>query len=195
MRELALTDMERAGAFEDAERTFQMTEEVFRVFYEQTARPLWLYLARTTGDDRLADDLLQETYYRFLRTRTTFESDDHRRHYLFRIATNLVRDQWRRARTDAIELGDPSDAPAAVEDHAAGNRALNRIDVTRALDQLKPRERSLLWLAYAQGFSHEEIAAQLGLRTGSLKALLFRARRRLIAVLGDRYRFAGGRRD
>jgi RNA polymerase sigma-70 factor (ECF subfamily) len=195
MRELALTDMERAGAFEDAERTFQMTEDVFRVFYEQTARPLWLYLARTTGDDRLADDLLQETYYRFLRTRTTFESDDHRRHYLFRIATNLVRDQWRRARTDAIELGDVSDAPAAVEDHAAGDRALNRIDVTRALDQLKPRERSLLWLAYAQGFSHEEIAAQLGLRTGSLKALLFRARRRLVAVLGDRYRSAGGRRD
>jgi RNA polymerase sigma-70 factor, ECF subfamily len=195
MRELALTDMERAGAFEDAERTFQMTEDVFRVFYEQTARPLWLYLARTTGDDRLADDLLQETYYRFLRTRTTFESDDHRRHYLFRIATNLVRDQWRRARTDAIELGDVSDAPATVEDHAAGDRALNRIDVTRALDQLKPRERSLLWLAYAQGFSHEEIAAQLGLRTGSLKALLFRARRRLVAVLGDRYRSAGGRRD
>ena len=87
MRELALTDMERAGAFEDAERTFQMTEEAFRVFYDQTARPIWLYLARTTGDDRLADDLLQETYYRFLRTRTNFDSDDHRRHYLFRIAT------------------------------------------------------------------------------------------------------------
>ncbi len=106
MREFALTEMERAGAFEDAERTFQMTEEAFRVFYEQTARPVWVYLARTTGDDRLADDLLQETYYRFLRSRPAFESDDHRRHYLFRIATNLVRDQWRRARTDAVDLGE-----------------------------------------------------------------------------------------
>jgi RNA polymerase sigma-70 factor (ECF subfamily) len=186
--------MERAGAFEDAERTFQMTEEAFRVFYEQTARPIWLYLARTTGDDRLADDLLQETYYRFLRTRTTFESDDHRRHYLFRIATNLVRDQWRRARTDAIELGEVLEMPDACEDHAVGERALGRIDVIRALGHLKPRERSLLWLAYAQGFSHEEIASQLGLRTSSLKALLFRARRRLVAVLGDGYR-SGGRRD
>jgi RNA polymerase sigma-70 factor (ECF subfamily) len=194
MRELAVTDMERAGAFEDAERTFQMTEEAFRVFYEQTARPMWLYLARATGDDRLADDLLQETYYRFLRSRTTFESDDHRRHYLFRIATNLVRDEWRRARTDAVDLGDGSDITTARDDHAVGDRALGRIDVIRALDQLKPRERSLLWLAYAQGFSHEEIAAQLGLRTGSLKALLFRARRRLVAVLGDRYR-SGGRHD
>jgi len=194
MRELVLTDLERVGAFDDAERTFQMTEEAFRVFYEQTARPIWVYLARSTGDDRLADDLLQETYYRFLRTRTTFESDDHRRHYLFRIATNLVRDQWRRARTDAVDRSDVSDVPVLSEDHAVGDRALGRIDVARALEQLKPRERSLLWLAYAQGFSHEEIAAQLGLRTGSLKALLFRARRRLIAVLGDRYR-SGGRRD
>src|SRR5262245_31634184 len=194
MREIALTDMERAGAFEDAERTFQMTEEAFRVFYEQTARPMWLYLARTTGDDRLADDLLQEAYYRFLRTRTTFESDDHRRHYLFRIATNLVRDQWRRSRTDAVDLGVAAEVPAVSEDSMVGDRALGRIDVSRALEQLKPRERSLLWLAYAQGFSHEEIAAQLGLRTGSLKALLFRARRRLVAVLGDGYR-SGGRHD
>ena len=190
MREFVLTDMERAGAFEDAERTFQMTEEAFRVFYEQTARPVWVYLARTTGDDRLADDLLQETYYRFLRARTAFDSDDHRRHYLFRIATNLVRDQWRRARTDAVDLGEAAEVPETSEDN---DRALGRIDLTRALEQLKPRERSLLWLAYAQGFSHEEIAAQLGLRTGSLKALLFRARRRLVSVLGDRYR-SGGRR-
>jgi RNA polymerase sigma-70 factor (ECF subfamily) len=52
------------------------------------------------------------------------------------------------------------------------------------MDQLKPRERSLLWLAYAQGFSHAEIAELLGLKTASLKALLFRARQRLITLLG-----------
>ena len=185
MREIALTDMERAGAFEDAERTFQMTEEAFRIFYDQTARPIWLYLARTTGDDRLADDLLQETYYRFLRTRTSFDSDDHRRHYLFRIATNLVRDQWRQSRTKAVDLDQASELSMAADEGNVGERTLRRIEVTRALDQLKPRERTLLWLAYAQGFSHEEIASQLGLRTGSLKALLFRARRRLVTILGN----------
>jgi DNA-directed RNA polymerase specialized sigma24 family protein len=68
MREATLTDMERLGAFDEAERTFQMTEEAFRVFYELTARPVRIYLARMCGDDRAADDLLQETYYRFLRS-------------------------------------------------------------------------------------------------------------------------------
>jgi RNA polymerase sigma-70 factor (ECF subfamily) len=49
---------------------------------------------------------------------------------------------------------------------------------------MKPRERSLLWLAYAQGCSHEEIAEVLGVKRASLKALLFRARKRLLGLLG-----------
>src|SRR3954453_14106366 len=99
MTEWTLSDMERLSALSDADRTFQMSEEAFRSFYELTSRPVWLYLARITGDRRLADDLLQETYYRFLRAATAFESEDHRRNYLFRIATNLANDHRRRSRT------------------------------------------------------------------------------------------------
>jgi RNA polymerase sigma-70 factor (ECF subfamily) len=52
------------------------------------------------------------------------------------------------------------------------------------MERLTSRERELLWLAYAQGSSHEEIAQTLGLKTGSIKLLLFRARRRLAQYLG-----------
>jgi RNA polymerase sigma-70 factor (ECF subfamily) len=45
------------------------------------------------------------------------------------------------------------------------------------------RDRELLWLAYAQGSSHREIADSLGLKTASIKLLLFRARRRLAKLL------------
>ena len=48
---------------------------------------------------------------------------------------------------------------------------------------LKPRERSMLWLAYALGWSHEEIAASIGVKTGSLKPMLHRARQRLAGLL------------
>ena len=88
MRDLALTDMERLGAFDEAERTFLMTEEAFRVFYELTARPVRVYLARMTGDDRLADDLLQETYYRFLRSNAAFENAGRRVARLLRRRAN-----------------------------------------------------------------------------------------------------------
>jgi RNA polymerase sigma-70 factor (ECF subfamily) len=176
---MTLTNVERIGAFEAAERTFQMDEEAFRAFYELTARPLWAYLARSAGDPRLADDLLQECYYRFLRARVGFDSDDHRRHYLFRIATNLLHDH-RRRRTPEQSLGAGRPAPGIPAD----DRSAARIDLARAMGRLKPRDRSMLWLAYAQGWSHEEIARALGLRTGSLKCLLYRARRRLAALLG-----------
>jgi RNA polymerase sigma-70 factor, ECF subfamily len=188
MRDLALTDMERLGAFDEAERTFQMTEEAFRTFYELTARPVRVYLARTTGDERLAEDLLQEAYYRFLRSTVAFESDDHRRHYLFRIATNLVRDHRRRPGIEVPSSEALEAARTPVDSHVA-DRVASRIDVSRALGRLKPRERSLLWLAYALGWSHEEIAGALGVKTPSLKAMLSRARHSLAVLLKD----SGGR--
>ncbi len=189
MRDLTLTDMERLGAFDEAERTFQMTEEQFRVFYELTARPIRAYLGRTTGDERLADDLLQEAYYKFLRCHAVFESDDHRRNYLFRIATNLVRDHRRRPRVEIAASPAMQEAVAAPADANTADRAAARIDLSRAMEHLKPRERSLLWLAYAQGWSHQEIAGALGVKTASLKGMLFRARHRLAVIL----RNPGGR--
>jgi len=182
MRDFALTDMERLGAFDEAERTFQMTEEAFRTFYELTARPVRVYLARMTGDDRLADDLLQETYYRFLRANRAFDSDDHRRNYLFRIATNLVHDHRRKPFMEVPAVKAGGMAEPASDPHAA-DRAARRMDLHRAMAQLKPRERSLLWLAYAQGWSHSEIAAAIGVKTASLKAMLHRARQRLVVRL------------
>jgi RNA polymerase sigma-70 factor (ECF subfamily) len=181
--ELTVRDIERLGTLDEAEQTFAMTEEAFRRFYDETSRPLWLYLARASGDARLADDLLQETYYRFLRVRTTFADDEHRRGYLFRIGTNLIKDHRRRAPRHVG--GSPEAQAADPVESAAADRVARRIDLARAMERLKPRERSMLWLAYAQGCSHAEIAALLGLRTGSLKALLFRARRRLTRLLGD----------
>jgi len=183
MAEWTLSDVERLSALNDADRTFQMSEDAFRSFYELTSRPVWLYLARITGDRRLADDLLQEAYYRFLRTTTRFESDDHRRNYLFRIATNLAHDNRRRSRFPAVPVDEAESAVVAESESA--DQVARRLDVTRAMSQLKPRERSLLWLAYAQGASHEEIAATMGLKRSSMKTLLFRARRHLMAALGS----------
>jgi len=182
MRELTLSEIERLQAIAGEEDVaFEMDEEAFGAFYDRTARALWAYLSRATGDPALADDLLQETYYRFLRARATLDGDVHRRNYLFRIATNLMRDSHRRA----AARPQISAAPAPeIADPGPGVSAEERADVSRALRKLKPRERQMLWLAYAQGSSHREIGEALGLKTDSIKPLLFRARRRLAALLG-----------
>lgn len=171
-----------ADAQVDATVAMQMDEDAFRGFYERTSRMLWAYLARLTGDRQVADDLLQECYYRLLRATVTLDSESHRRHYLFRIATNLVHDRHRRSRTQPTELGgDVADLAPNLQDHAEGTA--RRVEVGQALSRLKPRERALLWMAYAQGASHEEIAGVVGVRRSSVKVMLSRARRRLAEVL------------
>ena len=187
-RELTVGDLERLDHIAAAAvNALQMDEDTFRAFYDRTARQVWAYLARITGDRSLADDLLQESYYRFLRAQRAFTSESHRRNYLFRIATNLAHDRHRRRR-GIVNVPVPAEnEPGALADgRDVAAETEQRTDLARAMATLKPREREMLWLAYAQGSSHEEIAESLGLRKSSIKILLFRARRRLAAALGPR---------
>jgi RNA polymerase sigma-70 factor (ECF subfamily) len=166
-----------------------MGEEEFRTFYERTSRPLWSYLSRITGNRQAADDLLQEAYYRFYRAGASHESESHRRASLFQIATNLVRDAARRGKGYAeVPLADEATGTAipAPASQAPDRQATIRTDVARALQQLDSVQRELLWLAYAQGASHEEIAEVLGLRAISVRTLLLRARRKMAAILTGR---------
>src|SRR5947209_4232431 len=102
---------------------FAMDEETFRAFYERTARALWAYLARVTGDRQLADDLLQETFYRFIRANASHDSEAHRRNSLYRIATNLARDARRRSLLrPAAGAGDEIEAAPALDQSGAADR-------------------------------------------------------------------------
>ena len=183
MRDITLFELQRLQpAVAEADDTLQMDQETFCALYERTARPLWVYLWRKTGDSQLADDLLQETYYRFLRARVAYDSETHKKNYLFRIATNLAHDS-RRTRHELQPLSDEAENVPSHADRDGAERHQKRSDLDRAMNQLKPRHREALWLAYAEGSSHEEIAAILGLKTKSVKLILFRARRKLAGLL------------
>ncbi|HYI10036.1 MAG TPA: RNA polymerase sigma factor [Thermoanaerobaculia bacterium] len=163
-----------------------MDEEEFRAFYERTSRPLWSYLSRITGDSQQADDLLQEAYYRFYRAAARHENEAHRRNSLFQIATNLVRDAARRAsRHQDVPLQEDEELGPVpqCELPLPEQQATTRTDLGRAMAQLEPVQREMLWLAYAQGASHEEIAEILGVRPVSIRTMLLRARRKLAAIL------------
>jgi RNA polymerase sigma-70 factor (ECF subfamily) len=158
-------------------RAATMDEAAFRHLYDRTALPLRAYLIRSCGDLALADDLLQEAYLRMLRSGFEGEDDDHRKNYLFRIATNLLRDHFRRKKPESDEVPERDESPG--HDEAVHMRS----DVGSAMVELSPRDRQMLWLAYVEGASHEEIAKALGLRTASIRSMLFRARQRLAREL------------
>jgi RNA polymerase sigma-70 factor (ECF subfamily) len=166
-----------------------MGEDEFRAFYERTARPLWAYLSRITGNAHEADDVLQEAYYRFYRAGARHENEAHRRNSLFQIATNVVRDSARRAKHHMdVPLEDESTTAKLPRSTAPvpDQQAAIRTDLARGMKQLEPMQRELLWLAYAQGASHEEIAEITGLRAVSIRTLLLRARRKLAGFLSEK---------
>jgi RNA polymerase sigma-70 factor (ECF subfamily) len=160
-----------------------MDNEAFAGFYERSARPLWAYLARVSSDPALADDLVQEAYIRFLTADTPrsaqIDGEVAARRYLFRIATNLLRDHWRRPRAASIEEIPERHFEAADRSAELDSRAV----LGPVLTQLRPRERQLLWLAYAEGYSLHEIAQITGLASASIRLLLFRARRKAARLL------------
>jgi RNA polymerase sigma-70 factor (ECF subfamily) len=166
----ALVDALIAGR----ERRLPMDERAFQLFYTRAAGPLLGYLRRLTGSHATAEDLLQEAFVRFLTSSTVPEADDHRRHYLFRIATNLARDHFRRASRQQ---------PLTAAHEVAASSTVSDGDVWSRLNALSTRDRELLLLAYVEGCSHEEIAAITGLMRTSVRLLLFRARKRFAAEL------------
>jgi RNA polymerase sigma-70 factor, ECF subfamily len=151
----------------------RLDERVFASCYQHNSRALWSYLYRVTGRASDADDLVQDAFCRLLQAEVGGLGDEELRRYLFRIGSNLLADRWRRATQEASWLDRLRGVPEAQFDPEYDDR------VSREFAALKPRERALLWLAYVEGESHEDIATALGLARGSIKVLLSRARGRL----------------
>ena len=155
-----------------------MDEAKFEAFYRQTAGKIWSYIYRMTGDATAADDLLQKTFFRFLRSNPVIADEDHLRRYVYKTATNLVFDHFREAKRDRAIAAAEMPPPEIRAD-----RGELGYDMMRVFAELKPQERALLWLAHVEGNSHEEIAEAIGVKSKSIKVMLFRARKRLGEML------------
>ena len=156
-----------------------MDNEQFAAFYARSARSLWAYLARVSRDPALADDLTQESYVRFLCAAHPSDGEVAARRYLFKIATNLLRDHWRRPQSSSID-----EVPEELFVAKSAQRQADSLAMLGpAMAEMRPRDRQLLWLAYAEGYTHHEIAEVTGLASASIRLLLFRARRKMTRLL------------
>lgn len=152
-----------------------MTPDAGRVFRE-LGDTLFRYLVRMCGSPDLAGDVLQDTFVRLVERPPSRR--DNLRGWLFRVATNRLRDlerkRGRRARL-AQEAGGRrtmSDPPASPGRIAAAREARER--ARRVLDRLPDRDRALL-LMREEGFTHREMAEAVGTTTGSVGTMIARA--------------------
>jgi RNA polymerase sigma-70 factor, ECF subfamily len=154
------------GKFRTTDRA--AAEELFNACYPRLAG----WVRRLVDDDDTAHEIAAEAFTRLL---ARWSSLDNPQSYLYMIATNLVRDHWRRAgrAVSAASHGDPVLHPS------------QDVDVRALIQSLPDRLRQPFLLHYYAGFPVREVAAMLGRPEGTVKADLYQARSRLRAALGE----------
>jgi RNA polymerase sigma-70 factor, ECF subfamily len=152
----------------------EAVEELFNACYPRLAG----WVRRLVDDDETAREIASEAFTRLLSRWTGL---DNPQSYLYMIATNLIRDHWRKTgrERNAIKVmtaagsADPAYHPA------------QDVDVRALIQALPERLRSPFLLHYYGGFGLKEVAVMLGRPEGTIKADLFNARARLKAALGE----------
>jgi RNA polymerase sigma-70 factor (ECF subfamily) len=155
-----------------------MQESEFKQLYETYAKPLWAYVYKLTGDAPLAEDIIQESFIKIFASAPPHLTDVHKKSYVYRTATNLVYDYWRKNKMKTAW----DDVPESIADES---NASDSINVEKAFQRLSQQNRSLLWLAYAEDYTHDEIGNILKIKTKSVKVLLFRAKNRLVEIMNE----------
>ena len=166
-------------------------EAFWRAVWETESRPLHGFLRRHLRDADQAEDLLQETFVKAIRS-GRLEGGAGARAYLFTIAQNLAADHWRR-RLRLVPGPSPADGGEEVfeipdrvgesPEAAASRRGLER-RLSAALAAMPERYRIAFRLAAVEQRSYREIAHATGWSLDQVRINVHRARRRLIDELG-----------
>lgn len=146
---------------------------------------LFRYVARYSGDNDLAEDVVQEAFLK-LRDRPP-PNDSRLKGWLFTVATNLARDALKLGRRrEQLEAEHAHELPfptAAADPLAQTELEDLRGRVRRALDSLSERERTVL-LMYQEGFHHREIGEAVGTTTESVGSMIVRAAKKVARTVG-----------
>ncbi|WP_330475992.1 RNA polymerase sigma factor [Terrabacter sp. C0L_2] len=154
-----------------------------RAVYDLSYRRLVTQLTALCGNLAEAEDIVQEAFVTAMTHRRDFVEVSNKEAWLRTVAVNLLRNRWRRARVTArvlpkfraelsIDLG-----PGTPEDHVA---------IVYALSQLSLPVRITVVLHYIADLSVAQVARELGVPEGTVKARLARARAQMADHLVDR---------
>jgi RNA polymerase sigma-70 factor (ECF subfamily) len=154
--------------------------EAFREGVEAAIPALRRYARALTRDTDSADDLVQDTLVRALRSEHLFHGGDIRK-WLYTILTNLNRNRLRSLARR------PTTLPIEEHDSGIGGPEAGARDIERALGSVTEDQRAALMLIVLEGLSYREVADVLGVPIGTVMSRLARARAQIKAYLdGDR---------
>jgi len=174
-------------------KVLQGDVNAFEKLVTEYERAVYAIAQRMTGNAEDAADMTQETFIKAYNSLSSFRGDSKFSVWLYRIANNVCLDFLRsRSRKPTVSLSaeddDGEETQLDIADESQSpelllENALTRDAVRRGLDSLPPDYRQILLLREIQGLSYEEIAAALGIESGTVKSRIFRARKRLCTFL------------
>jgi RNA polymerase sigma-70 factor (ECF subfamily) len=168
-------------------------------------RPIYNYLLRMVQNRAEAEDLTQETFIRVHRSLSTFRGEASLSTWIYRIATNVSHDHFRRratqqARATLLLEGTESEEEWIADEAAPSPEQLAAQSemstcVQRFIQRLSPDYRAVPILSDLQGLKNHEIAEVLNVSLSTVKIRLHRARARLREVLDAGCSFAHDERN
>ena len=167
-------------------RALNGDEDALRAIWQQHAPHIDALVSRLVGDPDQAADVAQEVWIQIFRALPTYRGDAQFSTWAHRIAVNRTLNALRSMRrygSSEVELEEDT----AIVEHD-GDRSMLAQTIDEAVQQLSPGARTVFVLHDVEGYTHEEIAAELGITSGGSKSQLFKARaklRRLLAPLMD----------
>ncbi|MFE3143938.1 sigma-70 family RNA polymerase sigma factor [Streptomyces scopuliridis] len=155
-----------------------------RALYERQAGPLYSYVLRLLkGDPHRAEDIVQETLLRCWQHHELNDEAELLRPWLFRVARNLVMDEYRVRRTRPREVDSAEWLTDTHLESDGFDQILSGVVVGEALRKLSAPHREVLHLLYFQGLTTQEAAFSLGVPHGTVKSRAFYGLRMLRTVI------------
>jgi len=192
-----LMEMEAAQIADLIARAQRRDPAAFDALVQAYSARLYGYFYRLTGARHDAEDLLQELFVRLVRMIGEYRHDGRFDAWLFRIATNLVRDRLRRAKKAPVVGLEPSqkDWESATLDQRSDrmspdpsevvHRAEQVDQLQRAIGQLPEAEREVILLRHFSQMSFRQIAELMGTPLGTALARAHRGLARLRKLMGE----------
>jgi RNA polymerase sigma factor (sigma-70 family) len=148
--------------------------------------PIHAYLSRMLASPIWAEDYTQECFLRVMKSVKARRFPESFRPWLYRIASNLCRDHWRKAATRREVLDSDAGMDVAANENVAiiFEKQWVRESVIDALKQLKEEQKDLIVLRFYQELKLEEIALVLDVPLSTVKTRLYQTLRELQRMLG-----------
>src|SRR5919106_1478847 len=162
----------------DLKRAIAGDERALQRLWSQHAPHIDAVVRRLCGDAELAADISQEVWMQIFRALPSYRGDSQFGTWAHRIAVNRTLNALRKIRRIANVETDIEDSSASIEHE--GDRALLAASIEEAAAKLSPGARTVFLLHDVEGYTHEEIAEQLGITAGGSKSQLFKARAKLL---------------